>query len=103
MENDTVPGQPRVQPVHPRSEDTWVSAVQPGLDVAIDAAGCIVVHAPGGTVTVSDVHALVDKLLFAKVLRDLRSRNITDPEVVATQVVSRILGGARAETQTVAR
>jgi hypothetical protein len=77
------------KPVHPRDQDRWAFTVQPGLDVALDASLCIVVHTPMGTLTVSDAARLANALEAARQTRDVleagaRDDTPAEPRVAAT-------------------
>jgi hypothetical protein len=58
-------------PVHHRELDTWSAEAQPGVTVAIDASGCIVVHTRTETFTVTDAERFASYLLMAKQHRDM--------------------------------
>jgi hypothetical protein len=55
-------------PVHPRATDQWCQEDTgvPNLAVAVDESGCIVLHTPGGTYTISNVDSLSGALLDAR-------------------------------------
>jgi hypothetical protein len=66
------------EPVHPRAEDVFTVESQSGLTVAVDRAGCIVVHAEHpGAYTITNVDELVGDLTLARVEQ---RRYLADPE-----------------------
>ena len=59
-------------PIHDRDDDQWFGyASVPGLELAVDASGCIVLHTDSeGSYTITDVNQMVSALERARSARD---------------------------------
>jgi carbon storage regulator CsrA len=59
-------------PIHPRDDDQWFSPTSvPGIELAVDATGCIVLHTDsGGSYTVTNVESLIEGLRQARGARN---------------------------------
>jgi hypothetical protein len=70
VDYDKIVVAPIGRPVHPATTDRWMRRTTvPGLTVAVDRGGCIVLHHPGGTVTVTDLNALISDLQTAQTMQ----------------------------------
>lgn len=62
--------EPAVQPIKNPANDLMRCSPGGAVEVAVDEGHCIVVHAPGGTFTVTDVDAFVGALHAARRFRN---------------------------------